>query len=460
MTREVHHDAQAELRRLPGVDRLLNEPHVQVLLPGHGHSLVVTAVQDVLAGARESVLAGGFCPETEALVAAVAAHLAHLLQPSLCPVINATGVIIHTNLGRSPLSLAAQDALRETSAYSNLEYDLPAGERGSRYVHAEELLCRLTGAAGALAVNNDAAAVLLVLTALAKGREVVISRGQLVEIGGGFRIPEVLNQSGARLVEVGTTNRTYVRDYESALTPDTAMLLHVHSSNFRVVGFVHETSLAELVALAHARGVLAVDDLGSGALLDTAQFGLGHEPTVQEALASGADLVCISGDKLLGGPQAGLILGNLALVEALKRHPLTRALRVSKTILAGLQATLLHYLKNEALREVPIWQMMALQPAQVAVRADALAAWLRARGTPAGLVDGVSAVGGGSLPGETLPTTLVALEATAPNELARRLRLGKPPVLARVESDRLVLDLRTVLPTEEDALREALLAVL
>lgn len=461
MTRSTERTAvQSELRKLPSVDKLLSEPAVQALVPVHGRALVVSAVQEALMHAREEVSGGMPCPELADLAANVGQLITQAVRPSLCPVINATGVIIHTNLGRSPLSQAAQEAMRQTSAYSNLEYDLELGERGSRYVHAEALLCRLTGASAALVVNNDAAAVVLVLAALAKGQEVVISRGQLVEIGGGFRIPEVMAESGARLVEVGTTNRTYRRDYESAITPATKMLLHVHSSNFRVTGFVHETTLGELVEVAHAHSLLAVDDLGSGALLDTAQFGLTHEPTTQEALASGADLVCISGDKLLGGPQAGIILGDQRLIALLKKHPLTRALRVSKTILAGLQATLLHYLQGEALRQVPVWQMMALQPGQIGVRAEALVAWLKGRGVKAELVDGVSAVGGGTLPGETLPTRLVSVETASASQLAERLRRGSRPVLTRIEDDHLVLDLRTVLPSEEEHLREALAVAL
>jgi L-seryl-tRNA(Ser) seleniumtransferase len=460
MNAEVGPDIPKELRKLPSVDKLLQSPEVQALLPAHGHELVVAAIQEVLGHARQAVLDGAACPQMGELGARVGEHLSGMLQPSLIPVINATGVIIHTNLGRAPLSQAAQEAMRQASAYSNLEYDLPAGERGSRYVHAEALLCRLTGAEAGLVVNNAAAAVLLVLAALAKGREVIISRGQLVEIGGGFRIPDVLAQSGAHLVEVGTTNRTYLGDYEAAMTPDTALLLHVHSSNFRLTGFVHETSLAEMVTLAHAHDLLAIEDLGSGALLDTTQFDLGHEPMVQEILATGADLVCISGDKLLGGPQAGIIVGKKALVDALKRHPLTRALRVSKSILAGLQATLLHYLKNEALREVPVWQMIALQPKQIEIRAEALAAWLRSRGVRAEVMDGWSAVGGGSLPGEMLPTRLIAIHVVTPNDVAQRLRLGSRPVIARIENDLLLLDLRTVLPGEEEPLREAMQAAL
>lgn len=460
MKTTVKQEIQKELRKLPSVDKLLKQPAIQALLQEHEHELVVTAIQEILADTRQAILGGEACPDTADLCARVVTHLSNILRPSLYPVINATGVIIHTNLGRAPLSQATQEAMRETSAYSNLEYDLPVGERGSRYVHAEALLRRLTGAEAGLVVNNDAAAVLLILTALAKRREVIISRGQLVEIGGGFRIPEVMEQSGAHLVEVGTTNRTYLRDYETAITPDTVMLLHVHSSNFRILGFVHETPLVDIVNLAHAHGLLAIEDLGSGAFLDTTQFGLSHEPTVQESLATGVDLVCFSGDKLLGGPQAGIIIGKKNLIEILKRHPLTRALRVSKSVLAGLQATLLHYLKGEAIEQIPVWQMIAMDVQQIQSRALTLAAWLREISVQVDVMDGWSTVGGGSLPGETLPTYLVAIHVDAPQELARQLRLGSPSVLGRIERDRFVLDLRTVLPTEESALRKALEKVL
>jgi L-seryl-tRNA(Ser) seleniumtransferase len=460
MKTTIGQDRKKELRKLPSVDRLLKRADIQSLLQEHSHELLVAAIQEILVDARQAILRGNACPKAAQITARVATRLSNLLRPSLYPVINATGVIIHTNLGRAPLSLAAQEAMRETSAYSNLEYDLTAGQRGSRYVHAEELLCRLTGAEAALVVNNDAAAVLLILTALAKDREVIISRGQLVEIGGGFRIPEVMAQSGARLVEVGTTNRTYLRDYEAAITEDTAMLLHVHASNFRLVGFVHETPVAHMATLARAHELLAVDDLGSGALLDTAQFGLSHEPTVPESLATGVDLVCFSGDKLLGGPQAGIIVGKSALIDVLKRHPLTRALRVSKSIIAGLQATLLHYLKGEALNQIPVWQMIGMSIGEIESRATDLAAWLREAGVQAEVADGWSKVGGGSLPEETLPTRLVAVSVAAPHELAHRLRQGSPPVIGRIEKDAFLLDLRTVLPAEEAALRQALKAAL
>ena len=302
---------------------------------------------------------------------------------TLLSVINATGVIIHTNLGRAPLSQAARQAMEAVAAgYSNLEYDLDVGERGSRYRHAEQLLCRLTGAEAALVVNNNAGAVFLALTALARGRSVIISRGQLVEIGGGFRIPDVLRQSGAQLVEVGTTNRTHLSDFRDAISLETALLLRVHTSNFKQIGFTAEVSLADMVALAHSVGLPVVDDLGSGTLLDTARYGLSAEPTVQDSVAAGADLVTFSGDKLLGGPQAGLIVGRASLIAELRQHPLTRALRVDKSTLAALQATLLHYARGEAEREVPVWRMIATPLEALAARAADLAARLCDRGLP------------------------------------------------------------------------------
>jgi L-seryl-tRNA(Ser) seleniumtransferase len=309
-------------------------------------------------------------------------------------------------------------------------------------------------------VNNNASAVLLALAALAAGREVIVSRGQLVEIGGGFRIPDVLRQSGARLVEVGTTNRTYAEDYARAITPETALLLRVHPSNFQVRGFVHSASPAELVALGRERGVPVVDDLGSGSLLDTAAYGLAHEPMVQESVAVGMGLVCFSGDKLLGGPQAGIIVGDAELVGRLKRHPLTRAVRPDKLTIAALAATLDHYLREEAPRMVPIWRMIAAPLDALAARAERVAAALATLGVAAAVEDGASTVGGGSLPDETLPSRVVAVRVASEAALAERLRRGDPPVIARLERDRLLLDLRTVLPEEDDLLLAALRAAL
>lgn len=448
---------QEELRKLPSVDRMLQEEDISALAKEHGHGLVVTATRGALEEARHKIIAGATCPSVEVLVGSVVEGITASLRPSLRPVINATGVIIHTNLGRAPLSDATRAAMQEAAlGYSNLEFDLEEGQRGSRYVHTTELLCRLTGAEAALVVNNNAGAVLLMLTALAKGKEVIISRGQLVEIGGGFRIPEVMQQSGAYLVEVGTTNRTYLHDYEAAIGEKTVAFMRAHRSNFSLTGFVHEPALEELVALAHERDLLMLDDLGSGVLLDTAQFSLAHEPMMQESISAGVDLVSASGDKLLGGPQAGIILGRGELIERLKRFPLTRALRVDKIAIFGLQATLLHYLKGEAVNQVPIWRMIATSVEEIEGRARAWAEGLADLGVSVGVANGESTVGGGSLPGETLPTKLLTIETTSPDELARRLRTGEPAVVGRIERDMLLLDPRTVLPAEDDDLLRAL----
>jgi len=451
-------DPREELRKLPSVDRLLNRPALRELEADAGHEALAEAARQVLAEAREAIRAGEPCPAEGSLVEATRRLLSRQLRPTLTPVINATGVIIHTNLGRAPLSDAALAAMQQAGeGYSNLEYSLEAGRRGSRYVHAEELLCRLTGAEAALVVNNNAGAVLLMLAALAAGREVIISRGQLIEIGGGFRIPDVMKQSGAHLVEVGTTNRTRLSDYRQAVSDETGLLLRAHHSNFLMIGFTEEAPLEELVALGQEVGVPVADDLGSGTLLATEAFGLAHEPTVQESVAQGASLVSFSGDKLLGGPQAGIIVGRRELVEHLRHFPLTRALRVDKTTLAGLQATLLHYLRGEAVEKVPVWRMITADPRALRRRARRWARRLASQGVPAEVVAGLSAVGGGSLPGQTLPTFLLALSVPSPDRLERRLRLGVPPVIARIEDDRLVFDPRTVLPREEDSFLQAVI---
>jgi L-seryl-tRNA(Ser) seleniumtransferase len=367
-------------------------------------------------------------------------------------------------LGRAPLSEAAQHAvIAAAQGYSNLEYDLDAGRRGARDDHSRELIGQLTGAEDALVVNNNAAAVFLVLTALCQGREVVISRGQLVEIGGGFRIPDVLRQSGATLVEVGTTNRTHPRDFSAAISPHTAAILRVHSSNFRQIGFVAEPSLEELAEIAHgtarAEGpVLLIDDLGSGTLLDTQPYGLAAEPQVQASIAAGADVVTFSGDKLLGGPQAGIILGRAPIVEQIRRHPLARALRVDKMTLAALEATLQSYQRGAATREIPVWQMIAAPASELACRAETWRAALVEFG--AVVWPGESAVGGGSLPGETLPTYLLAIPAAFPDAVAAALRQRALPVICRIQQNHLLFDPRTVLPGQAADLLAALRAVL
>ncbi|MFN8483017.1 MAG: L-seryl-tRNA(Sec) selenium transferase [Anaerolineae bacterium] len=448
----------ASLRQLPSVDRLLQSPDIAPLVETHGRSLVIEALRAALDAARADIRAGALPPNTEALLAAAARHLAAIAAPSLVPVINATGVIIHTNLGRAPLSADARRAMLDVAlGYSNLEYDLAPGARGSRYVHAAQLLAELTGAEAALVVNNNAAAVTLTLAALCAQHDVLISRSELVEIGGGFRIPDVLRQSGARLVEVGTTNRTYVRDYAAALTDATAAILCVHSSNFKIVGFTHHPARAELAELAHTHGRLLIDDIGSGALLDTSAYGLAPEPTPQASLAAGADLVTFSGDKLLGGPQAGIIVGRADLIARLRSFPLTRALRVDKLTLAALQATLLHYRRGDVTR-IPVWAMIAATLDDLAARAGAWATPLAARGLAVEVVAAESTIGGGALPGESLPTRALALTVPSPDDVAARLRRGAPPVVARIEGDRLLFDPRTVLPEQDDALLAALTA--
>ena len=442
-------------RVLPSVDQLLQDERLSNLLATRPRDQVVEAAREALADARGTIGAGG---EVGDLVAATERRLGEALNLPLRRAINATGVIVHTNLGRAPLSQAARDAMLEvTAGYSNLEFDLEAGSRGSRHEHVSGLLRRLTGAEDALVVNNNAAAMLLALTGLAQGREVVISRGELVEIGGGFRIPDVLRQSGATLVEVGTTNRTYARDYADAIGDATAALLWVHSSNYRVIGFVHAPALSELAGAAHAAGLPLIADLGSGSLLDTSRYGLAREPLVQEVVAAGADLVCFSGDKLLGGPQAGILAGRAELIARLKRHPLTRAIRPDKATLAALGATLVHFALGEAEREVPVWRMIAASPAEIEARASSVIDRLGDVGERWTIGDGSSAVGGGSLPGETLPTRVLqsdpALDAVA---LAAALRRECPAVVGRIERDRLVLDLRTALPEEDTILSSVL----
>ena len=433
------------LRDLPSIDQLLQQ--TAHLIEIYGRPLTLQALRTTLdeARARFQTQPAVGLPATDAIMTQAESYLRSWTTSSLVPVINATGVILHTNLGRAPLSDAAIAAMAAAAAdYSTLEYDLDKGQRGSRLVHAESLLQKLTGAQAALVVNNNASALLLVLSALANKKRVVISRTQLVEIGGGFRVPDVMKQSGAKLVEVGTTNKVRLADYAEALAEPTALVMRAHRSNFKIVGFTEEPSLKEVAESAHRVSVPVVDDLGSGALLDTARYGLAHEPTVQESLAAGADLVCFSGDKLLGGPQAGIILGRKDLIDKLKKHPLARAVRADKTCLAGLTATLLHYLKDEAERAIPIWRMMSLTPEQLKVRAEA---W-RGRLGQGQVGPAESTVGGGSLPGECLPTYVLALNVKSPDKFLRKLRAGRPPIIARVEDDTILFDPRTVLDDE------------
>ncbi|GAB4464825.1 MAG: L-seryl-tRNA(Sec) selenium transferase [Anaerolineales bacterium] len=430
------------LRSLPSVEQLLQTKHAARLLETYGRPLTLDALRETLndARARFKLDPEPALPSTDLILAGAESRLAAWTEPTLRPLINATGVILHTNLGRAPLSSAAIQAMNEAAAnYTNLEYDLTAGRRGSRLIHAEAVLQKLLGVEAALVVNNNAAAVLLVLSALAHRKRVLIARSQLIEIGGGFRVPDVMKQSGAKLVEVGTTNKVKLSDYESVLA-DAALVMRAHRSNFKIVGFTEEPELAEIVRAAHKADVPVVDDLGSGALIDTARYGLAHEPTVQESLAAGADIVCFSGDKLLGGPQAGLIAGKKDLLDRVKRHPLARAVRADKTTLAGVTATLMHYLKDEAEREIPVLRMMSLKADRVKVRAEA---WREALGRGE-VIESESTVGGGSLPEESLPTFVLALEVQSPDKFLKKLREANPPVIARTENDKVLLDPRTV----------------
>ena len=427
------------LRDLPSVDRLLADERLRALADEHGHELVLAATRAVLARAREDIRAGF---EQEDLPARVIMELERLLAPRLCRVINGTGVVVHTNLGRAPLSEYALDRVGEVGrGYSNLEYDLDAGARGSRQDHLATVLRDLTGAEAALVVNNNAAAVLLALAALAEGREVVVSRGELVEIGDGFRIPDVLIRSGAKLIEVGTTNRTRLADYERAVREDTAAILRVHQSNFRIVGFAEQPALKDLARLADRRGLVLVDDLGSGVLDE-----LGDEPTVRGSLESGAHLVTFSGDKLLGGPQAGIVVGRADLVERLRRHPLQRAVRADKLTLAALEGTLAAYRRGE---ETPVMRMLEEPAEAVRARAERLAA-----ATGGQVEETVARAGGGALPLAEIPSYACALE----EELAATLRSAEPPVVGIVRDGVLLLDCRTISDDEVDEVAEAVRA--
>lgn len=447
-------------RDIPSVDFLLTQPLIACLAEEYGHNWVVNALRETLEGVRNSVTNGGELPDTSAITNDVNRLLIAQSSLSIRKVINATGVLLHTNLGRSPLSSASLESLREIEgAYTNLEFELESGKRGDRSVHAQDLLTRLLNVEDALVVNNNAGAVLLILSALAKGKQVAISRSQMIEIGGSFRIPEVMRQSGAKLYEVGATNRTHLSDYQAALEDGAEMVLVAHPSNYKIVGFTTQPSLVELANLAHTHQVPLVYDIGSGALLDTTKYGLSHEPTVQEASSEGADLVCFSGDKLLGGPQSGIIVGRKSLITRLSKHPLYRALRPDKMILLALSATLLSFLKGKVDTEIPLYRLLSRSDEEL-------------RGTAQSVVDAVgcgavlrgkSTIGGGSLPEETLDTWLVTFSVPSPAKLLKSLREQTPPVIARIQNDQVVCDLRTVQPEETisliENLRKALAAV-
>ncbi len=438
-------------RQLPSIDALLAGPGVAALLSDHPRALVVKAARLAVEAARAS---GGAMPP-EGWDAAVRAAALRLAEPSLAPVINATGVVLHTNLGRAPLAEAAIASMtRVARGYAALEYDLGRGTRGSRHAHCRDLLVELTGAADALVVNNAAGALLLALSALARGGEAVVSRGELVEIGGSFRIPDIMARSGAKLVEVGTTNRTHPADYERALTPDSKILLKVHRSNFQVTGFTADVAVVELAEMAHARGLSCLYDLGSGLLINLSTWGLSGEPTVPEGVAAGADLVVFSGDKLLGGPQAGILVGTEKAIAACRADPIARAVRADKLTLAALEATLALYRDHTtARREIPVLRMLTEDPESVKRRATAL---LQGAGDKAELVEGDSEVGGGSFPGVKLKTWLVGIKHAAPDTYLAQLRSFDPPIIARVAGSRVLLDARTIFPEQVETVIAAL----
>ncbi len=465
-------DRQARLRSLAAVDEVLREPGVEELMARYPRALVVDAVRTVIDRLRGEILAGEAAGEGAAAKAAdltpaalvpwVSRLLETAVTPSLRRVINATGVVVHTNLGRALLPPEAVEAVaRAASGYTDLEFSLARGDRASRQDHVHDVLCTVAGAEDAMAVNNNAAAVLLSLAATARGGEVLVARGQLVEIGDGFRIPDILRESGAELVEVGTTNRTYLRDFEAAWTDRTRAVLRVHTSNYRIVGFTAEPSLGELAGLAHGRGAVLVDDLGSGALAGLPLFA--EEPSLQESVAAGADIVTFSGDKLLGGPQAGIAVGTAAAISLMRRHPLARALRIDKLDLAALDAVLRLYLDQEGVvSRVPTLAALSASVEVVRERAGRLRGWLEAKGVPAGrleLIDTVARAGAGALPVTEVPSVAVAVDVGGDVEaVVAALRMGTPAVVGRVHESRLLLDLRAVTDAELEDLATAVAA--
>ncbi len=453
---------QQVLRKIPSVDEILSKPQIADLLRTYPRTVVVDAVRNGLKRLRQQLFDKKEFSDLkeeffsfEYLYPLFQKEIDLQVRLRLRPLINATGVVIHTNLGRSPLHPSAlQHMIDIAQTYSNLEYDLDLGERGSRYSHVEGILCRLSGAESALVVNNNAGAVLLTLNTMAEGREVIVSRGELVEIGGTFRIPDVMRRSGATLREVGTTNRTHLSDYQNAISSQTALLLKVHTSNFRVIGFTSDVSLQDLVQLGRQHHLPVLNDLGSGCFVDLTQFGLEKEPTVQEAIKTGVDVVTFSGDKLLGGPQAGIILGKKNLLDLIKINPLTRALRIDKLTLAALESTLLLYLdEKRAMEEIPTLRMLGLDTANLKRRGRRLLRRLSGRvdkGTHLALMEDVSQVGGGALPLQKLPTMVLAIKPLnfSVNDLEENLRKGDPPIISRISKDGLILDMRTVLDEE------------
>ena len=449
------------LKKIPKVDDLLRSPALAEAVAQYGTRAVTEAVRSELEHLRQAILARQVdaVPEPEALCGQIRDRVLRSALPSLRSVINGTGIILHTNLGRACLSEKAARAVSDAAkSYSNLEYDLESGKRGSRYSHVEAILCRLTGAESALVVNNNAAAVLLVLSAMTQGGQVVVSRGELVEIGGSFRIPEIMESCGAQLKEVGATNKTHLRDYEGAIGESTRALMKVHTSNYRIIGFSETPALSDLVELGHRHGLPVIEDLGSGSLLDLNRFGIHGEPTVQDSLRAGVDVVSFSGDKLLGGPQAGIILGRKKYLDILKKHPLNRAMRVDKMTLAALEATLRSY-EADSPEEIPVIAMLAARQEDLLQKAERLAGLLNRAGIDAEIVPTEGRVGGGSVPGQALPSYAVGFDRDI-NALEETLRKGVRPIIGRIHEGRYLLDVRTMqesdFETVVDAVREAL----
>jgi len=460
-----------KLRQLPSIERILESEKLKDKIEKYSHPLVTETARETLLSIREEIKENPQDISVDQIIEKVSQKVDEKISDMIQPVINATGVILHTNLGRAPLDEETLSHIVEISkSYNNLEFDLKAGKRSHRGVFLQKLLCQLTQAESSLAVNNNAGAVLLILTALAKGKEVIISRGELVQIGGGFRIPEILALSGAILKEVGTTNKTSLSDYENAITGDAALLLKVHQSNFRMIGFVERPSVGQLVELGKKHNLCVVEDLGSGVMLRTEDFELAHEPSVLEAISAGADLVCFSGDKLLGAPQAGIILGKKKYIDLLRKHPLHRALRLDKMFVAGLESVLLSYIKGEATKKICVWQMISTPLDVLKKRAKNIGAQLKKSGISISITESKSTVGGGSLPGETLPAIVISVQSfgTSPQDKsapsvdlsadrqAKLFREQSPPIIGRIEDEKFVLDLRTIFPDQDDLMVKAI----
>jgi len=447
------------LSRLPQIDRILQHPEIRPL--PYPHSLIAEVAREWINLTREKLIAGTLDQfDPDMLIHQIQTGLRKLLEPSLRRAINAAGIVLHTNMGRAPLSRAAQQALREVADhYSNLEIDLESGKRGNRYTHVEALICRLTGAEAALVVNNNAAATFLVLNTLGFEQECVISRGELITIGDSFRLPEIMRRGGARMVEVGSTNQTYLSDFQTALTPETALIMKVHTSNYKIIGFASEVSLSELVNLGHARGLIVYHDVGSGALVDLSRYGLPKEPVIQESIAAGADVVSFSGDKLIGGPQSGIIVGKREFIQQMKKNQLTRALRAGKLTYAALEATLKLFLdEDKLLAEHTVLHLLTKPVSVIKKQAEKIKRILQPLPLKIEIENGLSEIGGGSLATESLPTIIVTITSDrfSAGQLAKKLRENQPPIISRIHNDRLQLDLRTVRDDETGLIIQAL----